>query len=158
MHTTTEAQYETDFAAWADEMAAALRAGRLDEVDLENVAEEIEGLARAERRAVRSQLQRLMMHLLKYKIQPERAGKSWQNSIESARDKIRDELEDSPSLRRHLEGSLERVYRLAVAQALREARQGEKGRKPLPEHCPWNLDELLSGEMNVLIRAGARQH
>jgi len=158
MGTITKAQYETEFAAWADETAGALRAGRLDEVDLENVAEEIEGLARAERRAVRAQLQRLMMHLLKHKIQPERAGKSWQNSIEGARDKIRDELDDSPSLRRHLEENLERVYRLAVAEALRETRQGEKNRKALPEQCPWNLEELLNGEMNVLIRAGARQH
>ena len=157
MGTTTKSQYETDFAAWADEQAAALRAGRLDEVELENVAEEIEGLARAERKAVRLQLQQLMMHLLKHKIQPERAGKSWQNSIASARDEILDDFYDSPSLRRHLKDSLERVYRRAVTEALQETGL-EEHREELPEHCPWNLEELLSGEMNVLIRAGARQH
>ena len=157
MGTTIQAQYETDFAAWAEETAAALRAGRLDEVDLENVAEEMEGLARLERKAVRAQLQRLMMHLRKHKIQPERAGKSWQNSIANARDEILDDFYDSPSLRRHLEDSLERVYRRAVTEALQEM-ELEEHREELPEHCPWNLEELLSGEMNVLISAGARQH
>jgi len=44
MSATTKTHYETDFAAWADEMAAALRARAVDELDWENIAEEIEGL------------------------------------------------------------------------------------------------------------------
>ena len=33
--------YETDVVAWAEAQAEALRAGRFDELDLENLAEEI---------------------------------------------------------------------------------------------------------------------
>ena len=41
--------YETDYVAWLEEQAAHLRAGRLAALDVENVAEELEGLARSDR-------------------------------------------------------------------------------------------------------------
>ena len=88
MGTTTKTLYETDYVEWADTMAALLRAGRLSEIDVENVAEEIEDLGKAARRAVRSQLKRLLMHLIKQRIQPERAGTSWRVSIQNARGEI----------------------------------------------------------------------
>jgi Domain of unknown function DUF29 len=140
MSATTKTHYETDFAAWADEMAAALRARAFDELDIENIAEEIEGLAKAQRKGVRSQLQRLMLHLLKEQIQAERKGASWQISIGNARDEILDEIEDSPSLRVHLEENLQRVYQLAVREAQREMGSSKR----LPARCPWTLDELLA--------------
>jgi len=143
MGATTKTLYDTDFVAWADETAALIRAGRLDEVDLEHVAEEIEGLAGSDRRAVRSQLRRLMMHLIKQRIQPERDGASWRASIVDAGAEILNFLDDSPSLARHLDENLNRVYLLAVRQALRETRV--KDPKPW-NTCPWTLDELLHGD------------
>ena len=132
--------YESDFAEWSDRTAELLRAGRFHEVDIENVAEEIQSLGRAERKAVRSQLQRLMMHKLKRRLQPQRDGKSWTTSIGGARARILDEIEDTPSLERHLRENLQRVYRLAVAEALRETEQPED---TVAAECPWSLDELL---------------
>ena len=73
--------YETDFVEWSDRTAELLRAGRFDELEIENVAEEIASLGKAERKAVRSQLQRLIMHKIKQQIQPERDGNSWQAPI-----------------------------------------------------------------------------
>jgi hypothetical protein len=48
--------YERDFYAWTQEKAARLRAlgPRNDGVDVENVAEEIEGLGKSARSAVRT--------------------------------------------------------------------------------------------------------
>ena len=135
--------YDTDFAAWSAITANLIRAGRFTEVDAENVAEEIESLGRAERKAVRSQLQRLMMHKLKQQLQPEREGKSWRASIAGARERILDEIEDAPSLKGHLRDNMERVYRLAVAEALRET--GKTGNN-LPDKCPWDLDTLLESQ------------
>jgi hypothetical protein len=43
--------YETDYHRWAMETAAALREGRLQDIDLEATAEEIEDLGKSERRA-----------------------------------------------------------------------------------------------------------
>jgi uncharacterized protein DUF29 len=41
---------ETDYHAWVMEQVAALRARDLDALDFDNLAEEIEDLAKAERR------------------------------------------------------------------------------------------------------------
>jgi hypothetical protein len=150
MGTTTKTLYETDFVEWADTMAALLRAGRLSEIDVENVAEEIESLGKAERKAVRSQLQRLMKHLLKQKIQPERDSRSWRASIENARDEILDDFEEAPSLKLHLEQNIERVYRRAVNEALRETELTHQ--KAISDRCPWKLDELLTGDLAELAR------
>jgi hypothetical protein len=39
-------RYDQDFYSWALETIAALRSGRIAEVDLDHVAEEIEGMAK----------------------------------------------------------------------------------------------------------------
>ena len=57
--------YDTDFVEWADKTAVLLRQGRFDELDIENLIEEVESLGNSERKALRSQLTRLLMHLLK---------------------------------------------------------------------------------------------
>ncbi|NJO12351.1 MAG: DUF29 domain-containing protein [Gammaproteobacteria bacterium] len=61
----TAATYDGDFYGWALEQAAHLRAGRLDRLDMGNIAEELEGLARSEARELRSRYAVLLAHLLK---------------------------------------------------------------------------------------------
>lgn len=96
-----DSDYERDFYAWSLRQAELLRAGRFDEIDIENVSEEIESLARTDKRTVLSQFVRIIHHLLKLRcaerIEP-RAG--WMASVNEARDAIADVVEDSPSLRR----------------------------------------------------------
>jgi hypothetical protein len=132
--------YDTDFAAWSEQTAALIRAGRFSEIDAENVAEEIESLSRSQHSAVRSQLRRLLTHRIKHRIQPERAGVSWQVSINDAQDQIREALEASPSLRPYLRRNLQEIYRGAIKAALIET-----GREhaDMPDECPWDLDALL---------------
>ena len=48
--------YEQDFFAWANEQAALLRAGKLHDVDIENVAEEIESMGRSQKRELVNRL------------------------------------------------------------------------------------------------------
>jgi hypothetical protein len=48
--------YEADIAAWAEQQANALRRRAANEIDWENVAEEIESLARSDRRKIRNRL------------------------------------------------------------------------------------------------------
>jgi hypothetical protein len=45
MRTATKTLYETDFVEWADHTAELLRQGKFNEVDLEHLIEEVEGLA-----------------------------------------------------------------------------------------------------------------
>jgi hypothetical protein len=123
-------------------MAELLRTGRIDEVDMAHVAEEIEALGGSEKAAVRFQLERLMMHLIEQLIQPERDGTSWRSSIVEARREIGSRIEISPSLQRDLETRLE-TYRRAAKDARYET--GLSG-SDLPERCPWTLKELLEGD------------
>jgi len=81
MSTATKTLYETDFVEWADHTAELLRQGKFAEVDLEHLIEEVEGLAESDRHGVRSQMVRLLMHLIKLRIQPEREVTSWRTSI-----------------------------------------------------------------------------
>jgi hypothetical protein len=73
--------YDDDFVEWTQQTAELLRAGRFSEVDLEHLAEEVEDLGKSERSAVRSRLTQMLLHLMKQRIQPERAGAGWRASI-----------------------------------------------------------------------------
>ena len=143
--------YDTDFAEWTAETAELLRKRRFDELDLENLIEEIESLGRSQQHAVRSQMQRMLMHLVKQAIQPEREGTSWRLSIVDARREIRGHLEISPSLRRRLEAALQKSYRNAIKDAIDETGLAADPRTlPIPAACPYSLHDLLESELNEL--------
>ncbi len=61
--------YEKDYLIWLENTAYLLRQHRFDEVDIDHLVEEIEDIGRSEKRAVRSQLTRLLMHWLKWQYQ-----------------------------------------------------------------------------------------
>jgi hypothetical protein len=155
MGIVTKSLYETDFAEWTAQVAELLRRGRLDAIatahDLSNLAEEIEDLGKNQRVAVRSQLVRLQKHMIKQKIQPDRAGSSWLSSIADARIEISLHLEDSPSLRRYLVDTLDATWQKAVRAALTETRLVARAKQlDLPVHCPCTLDELLESDLEEL--------
>ena len=98
--------YERDFYGWSQEQAALLRAGRLTELDTPNLLEEIEEMGRNAENELLSRLEVLFIHLLKWRFQPARRGRSWQLSIAGQRRKIARRLERSPSLKHKLPGIL----------------------------------------------------
>ena len=149
--TLTKTLYDTDFVEWAAATAELLRQRRFDDVDWEHLIEEIVSLGQSYEHAVRSQLRRMLMHLVKMRIQPERAGTSWRRSIADARAEIEDLMERSPSLRRHLEENLEKVYGRAIKQALDETNLKSQAKTlAIPQKCPYTLDELLEGDLDAL--------
>lgn len=78
----------------------------------------IDAVARAERRALRSQLVRLMTHVLKWINQPEKRSASWAVTILQARDEIVAIREEVPSLtRKKIEAMWVRCFASAVRQA-----------------------------------------
>lgn len=132
--------YEHDLAQWALREAALIRAGRLDEADLANLAEEIESLGRSQYASVRNKFRVLLIHLLKWDHQPERRTRSWTLSIRDARDRIGSTVEDSPSLRRRQQEALLRAYQSARPRAALET---DLPISVFPEACPYTLDEAL---------------
>lgn len=82
--------YDKDFYAWAAENASLLRRKKFDEIDIGNIAEEIESMGRSEKRSLISHLRVLILHLLKWEYQPELRGNSWKSSIRNARYSIKE--------------------------------------------------------------------
>ena len=74
-----------------------LRGGNIHEATT-GIQELIEALGRSEKRALKSQLTRLMMHVIKWKSQPQRRSRSWIASLYNAREEIADIQEEVPSL------------------------------------------------------------
>jgi Domain of unknown function DUF29 len=135
--------YGIDFVEWSAQTAALLRQRRFDEIDIENVAEEIRSLGDSELKGALSQLRRLLMHLIKQKIQPERDGPSWRASIRNARSELIDAIRVSPSLRRKVADELPEIYRRALDDARYETGLAGAG---APEECPFTLDRLIEGD------------
>jgi Domain of unknown function DUF29 len=72
---------DEDFLAWTGQQAALVRAGRLDELDLDNLAEELDGMSRSEWGELENRREILLMHMLKLDYQPARRSRSWKDPI-----------------------------------------------------------------------------
>ncbi len=112
--------YEHDFVRWTEEQARAIREGRLDALDRDNLAEEIESMGRSDRREVTSRLAVIVQHILKQRLQPALDGPSWRSTIRTQRKHIAALLEESPSLRGYLDAALERAHPLGILYAVRD--------------------------------------
>jgi len=135
--------YDTDLYAWATGNAALIRAGRLAEVDFLHIAEELESMGRSERRALDSRLSVLLMHLLKWRHQPERRGASWRATIKEQRRCVQKLLTDNPSLKPQLPAMLTDAYVDAVLHAVAETGLEES---TFPDSCPFALADVLDAE------------
>ena len=60
--------YQQDYFLWLETTAQQLKNGQLNHIDLANLIEEIEDLGKREKRGIESNLEKLLMHLLKYNI------------------------------------------------------------------------------------------
>jgi hypothetical protein len=136
--------YERDYYAWLQNQVRALRERRVEDLDWENVAEEIEGLSNSERRGVESQLARLAEHLLKLQyvkgILRYYTARGWRLSVKGARFAVQKLLKDSPSLRPKLEEMLPDAYYSGRLEALRNIGLSED---QLPEASPWTVEQLM---------------
>ncbi|MEM6837102.1 MAG: DUF29 domain-containing protein [Cyanobacteria bacterium P01_C01_bin.120] len=135
------ALYDTDFYQWAQTMALALKQGHWEDLDIENLVEEIESLGRSEKRALKSRLEVLLMHLLKWAYQPEQRSNSWLATMTEQRLRIQDLLTESPSLKPYLQTEQARCY--ASARKLAAAETG-LALNTFPETCPYSLPAILT--------------
>ncbi len=77
--------YELDLALWSETQAQALERRDASLLDWENLAEEIRAMSRSDRRAIKSNLKLLLIHLFKWALQPERRSTSWKLTIRNSR-------------------------------------------------------------------------
>ena len=141
------ADYHEDFALWARDQARLLEQRRFDALDLGNLVEEVESLGRNDRRELKSRLEVLLSHLLKWKFQPEQlvlSRKSWRRTIAEQRSQIQLVLEDSPSLRRWLRDP-DWTRSVWEAAAVKAADETDLELAKFPEDPIWSFDQILAG-------------
>ncbi|MEH1886778.1 DUF29 domain-containing protein [Nostoc sp.] len=132
--------YEQDFYLWIQSTAELLKQGRLTELDLENLIDEIETMGRSEKKALRSNLEVVLMHLLKYKYQAEKRSGSWRATIREHRKRLREALEESPSLKPYFY----EVFGLCYDNArLLAADETELHLPTFPEQSPFTPEQAL---------------
>lgn len=135
--------YDEDFLAWGERQAALLRASRLDQLDLDNLAEELDTMGRSEWSELESRLEVLLMHVLMWDCQPARRSQSWKATIREQRNAIRRLMRRSPSLKLGLEAMIAGVYLDALGRAVDET--GLRA-ADFPDRLPYGVDEVLQSE------------
>ena len=135
--------YDHDIHAWTQQMAELLRQRRFQELDVAHLVEELETMGRRDRQELVSRLKILLGHLLKWQYQPAHRSSSWRGSILEQRLRIRDLLQDSPSLQPYLAEAANRAYSDGARLA------SKVSGLPLghfPEGLPYQLDHLLDDD------------
>jgi len=132
--------YEQDLFAWTQQQVNLLTHQRWHELDVENLIDELEGMATRDRREMINWLIILIAHLLKWEFQPDHQSGSWRGSIQEQRLQLNGLLEDSPSLHQQFIESLEKAYPQAVKLASKET---ELPTTKFPNECPYELAQLL---------------
>ncbi len=132
--------YDRDYYQWLTKTAELLRLKEFNKLDLENLIEEIESLGKSEKRAIKSNLIVVILHLLKWQYQPQKRSNSWKSSIREHRRRIQELLTDSPSLNNYLPEIFTACYVAAKKQA-----SDETGLSIMffPKECPFSLEESL---------------
>jgi hypothetical protein len=138
-----DALYESDFHAWAKAQAALLRAGRVDELDLDHLSDEVEDLGESPYRGARSRIQTIIEHLLKLEHSPARdPRRGWHDTILTQRRDLEDNM--PASLRPRIEADLEAFYARARQDTDRSLRRhGEDAAADaLPATCPYSFEQI----------------
>jgi hypothetical protein len=137
---TAKDLYEQDFFEWTLRNAELLRAGQFQEADIAHIAEELEDMGKREHRELHSRLVVLLVHLLKWRLEPGIRSRSWRATINTQRRDIAELLEWMPSLRPALVRGLSKAYRKAVEDAIDEMGLLQPD---FPAQCPYSLEQIF---------------
>ena len=133
--------HDRDLYAWSQEQARLLKAGRLNEIDAENMAEEILDVGSNEYDKLESALRLLLMHMLKWDHPYDGRSSSWQATIAIQRRHAERQLRKNPSLKSRVAEAVSEAYfdarRLAASETDLPLAQ-------CPEECPYDWDALMN--------------
>ena len=132
--------YEIDDNLWLEETVKLLKEKRLNELDLENLIEELESLARRDKLAMASLLQQIIRHLLLleyWDTEYEMNRNHWESEIVSFRFQIHDRM--TTNFYNYLGENLPSIYGKALKYVQKKSRLDS-----FPESCPYTLEQLLN--------------
>jgi hypothetical protein len=139
--------YDDDILLWSEQQASAIRKlanGRNlpNELDIENVAEEIESVGRSELAAVKSYIRLIFVHFIKLHLEADSdSARHWQSEIAGFHSDMMARY--APSMRQRID--LDNIWRSARDQSML-AYEGvqQQSIAELSERSPFALDELLA--------------
>jgi hypothetical protein len=136
--------YDRDYCLWLEKTSQLLRERRFDEIDIDHLVEEIEGLTKSDKRAIRNRLTILLEHLLKlayWEQQRELNARGWKNTIKEQRRQIKFLLQDSPSLKPFFLEIFQNCYKDS-----REDASDNTGLsiEAFPQECPFSVEQILA--------------
>ena len=137
--------YECDYYEWTQETITKLKARDFEDLDIENLIEEIEGLGISQKKEIRNRLRVLLEHLMKriYVDMPD-CFDGWENTIRTQRNDIQDELADMPSLKRFWDEFFDRAWQRALSDV-----RFEYSKKGFIFPDTWQFSRNIDAMLNV---------
>jgi hypothetical protein len=141
--------YDDDILLWSEQQAAAIRElGRTrrdlpNELDIENIAKEIETVGRSELAAVKSQIRPILAYLIKLSVEPDSdAAPHWHEEIAVFTGELVDRY--APSMRQRID--IDELWRRARRQVLlaHHGMPRQQAFANLPIHSPFALEDLVT--------------
>ena len=122
----------------AKEIKFSLQEGDMEDA-LEGLDELIDSMSKIAIREMRSHLLIIMIHILKWKYQPQKRSWSWMKSIRHGRREIGEVQEETPSVTKEkIESVWEKTFQNAVLDAVDEMKLDKQDkRKYNPEMLTW---------------------
>ncbi|MBF2058366.1 MAG: DUF29 domain-containing protein [Cyanobacterium sp. T60_A2020_053] len=131
--------YEIDDNLWLEETVILLKENRLNELDLENLIEELESLARRDKLAMGSLLEQVIRHLLLIEYwhdEREINYRHWRSEITSFRGQLNRRM--TTNLGNYLVENFDSIYSYGRKYVI-----DKSGLDTFPQYCPYTLDQLL---------------
>ena len=140
------ATYEGDYAAWAFDQARRLRNLRSNDLDVSNIAEELEDLGRGEVRKFESLLTIVILHLLKWDKQSSFRSRSWGDSVREHQRRVDRHLSENPSLRAVVDEAILEAFRRARYEAVQETGLSERA---FPDANPYDWNTIMTRQLKL---------
>ncbi|BAY16618.1 hypothetical protein NIES21_24480 [Anabaenopsis circularis NIES-21] len=143
---TNKTLYEQDFYLWIQTTVKLLQEGKLEQLDIANLIEEIDSMGRSEKKELKNRLIILIEHLLKLQYwieEKECNARGWPNTIVEQRRQIIYLLEDSPSLKSVLDNVFLDCYTDARNDTIRKYRLPSE---LFPQESPFSVAQILDAD------------
>ncbi len=143
--------YDQDLQLWIEQTIQQLQNHEFEALDIQHLIEELVDLGKAEKNALKSNLTILLANLLKLRVQhdvPDNMKGSWYSSILEHRQRVINNLADTPSLKNFLVEAVEKAHPDARKLAIKEGKLAKFGvriphESEYPTVCPFSIEQIL---------------
>lgn len=144
--------YDRDLQLWIEQTIKQLNNRQFESLDIEHLIEELTDLGKSEKNALKSNLMILLAHLLKLQVQsdaPDTMKRSWYSSVIEHRQRVLNNLEDTPSLKGFLEEAVQKAYADGRKIAIKESKMAKFGvripdEREYPLNCPFSIEQIFN--------------